>query len=125
MVQERPLFSRISLEVTHYQRMLTVDTFINLSFPTDRLDDIVPTYGFSRADLRVSGYDLSLYDLGGGDSIRDIWRKYYAEVTLENVTKKPPPKLMTFSFLRLMDSSLLLTPQTIIVLWRQGLSLPR
>ena len=85
MVQERPPFSRISLEVTHYQRMFT----FYLCFPptTDRLDDIVPTYGFSRADLRVSGYDLSLYDLGGGDSIRDIWRKYYAEVTLLNTTK--------------------------------------
>ena len=98
-----------------------------LCFPptTDRLDDIVPTYGFSRADLRVSGYDLSLYDLGGGDSIRDIWRKYYAEVyfTQHNTGKKQCSFFIIF--FRLMDSSLLLTPQTIIVLWRQGLSLPR
>ena len=73
-----------------------------LCFPptTDRLDDIVPTYGFSRADLRVSGYDLSLYDLGGDDSIRDIWRKYYAEVTL--LHKEDATKRLSFHFFRLV-----------------------
>ena len=49
----------------------------------DVYDDLlVPTIGFSRSSLKIKGYHLSLYDLGGGETIRDIWSKYYAEVVL-------------------------------------------
>ena len=47
----------------------------------DVYDDLlVPTIGFSRSSFKINKYHHSLYDLGGGETIRDIWSKYYAEV---------------------------------------------
>lgn len=39
-----------------------------------------PTMGFSRAELNVKKYKLTVYDLGGSQRIRDIWPTYFAEV---------------------------------------------
>ncbi len=40
---------------------------------------MVSTVGFSMVKLkRYRHYNVLIYDLGGGDKIRDIWRKYYA-----------------------------------------------
>ncbi|KAL3108557.1 hypothetical protein niasHT_015479 [Heterodera trifolii] len=38
------------------------------------------TVGFSRAELRVKKYRITVYDLGGSARIREIWPIYFAEV---------------------------------------------
>ncbi|XP_057306289.1 ADP-ribosylation factor-like protein 13B [Hydractinia symbiolongicarpus] len=43
-------------------------------------DGITPTIGFSNASLKVGKWDITLYDLGGGSSVRSVWEKYYADV---------------------------------------------
>ncbi|KAK6633446.1 hypothetical protein RUM44_004053 [Polyplax serrata] len=43
------------------------------------IDSVVPTVGFSVVTLRQKGCRVSLYDLGGGPQIRDIWHRYYAD----------------------------------------------
>jgi len=41
--------------------------------------DVAPTVGYSSVNFSFDGYDVTLYDLGGGPSIRGIWHNYYAE----------------------------------------------
>jgi ADP-ribosylation factor-like protein 13B len=41
---------------------------------------VTPTIGYSSVNFVFENYDITLYDLGGGQKIRDIWRNYYAEV---------------------------------------------
>lgn len=45
------------------------------------VDSVVPTVGFSVATLRKKTCRVSMYDLGGGPQIRDIWPRYYADVS--------------------------------------------
>ncbi|XP_035269649.1 ADP-ribosylation factor-like protein 13B isoform X2 [Anguilla anguilla] len=40
---------------------------------------VLPTVGFSPVDLKKGQVDLSIFDLGGTESIRDIWRHYFSE----------------------------------------------
>ncbi|XP_069745552.1 ADP-ribosylation factor-like protein 13B isoform X2 [Narcine bancroftii] len=42
-------------------------------------EDVAPTVGFSRIDLKQETFEVTIYDLGGGKKIRDIWKNYYAE----------------------------------------------
>ncbi|XP_061086443.1 ADP-ribosylation factor-like protein 13B, partial [Conger conger] len=42
-------------------------------------EDVSPTVGFSAVDLKQGQYDVSMFDLGGGEGIRDIWKHYFAE----------------------------------------------
>ena len=49
------------------------------------IDSVVPTIGFSVITLRQKGCKVSLYDLGGGRQIRDIWHRYYADVSPKNL----------------------------------------
>ncbi|KAG9349919.1 hypothetical protein JZ751_026272, partial [Albula glossodonta] len=35
--------------------------------------------GFSAVDLKQGQYDVSIFDLGGAQRIRDIWKHYYSE----------------------------------------------
>ncbi|XP_071994621.1 ADP-ribosylation factor-like protein 13B isoform X2 [Engystomops pustulosus] len=41
--------------------------------------DVAPTVGFSKADIRQGKFDITMFDLGGGKQIRGIWKNYYAE----------------------------------------------
>uniref|UniRef100_A0A8C4WTI3 ADP-ribosylation factor-like 13b n=1 Tax=Eptatretus burgeri TaxID=7764 RepID=A0A8C4WTI3_EPTBU len=41
--------------------------------------DIAPTVGFSRADLHIDRFDVTMFDLGGSPNIRAIWQNYYAD----------------------------------------------
>ncbi|XP_073524280.1 ADP-ribosylation factor-like protein 13B isoform X2 [Phyllobates terribilis] len=41
--------------------------------------DVAPTVGFSKADIRQGRFDITMFDLGGGKQIRGIWKNYYAE----------------------------------------------
>ncbi|XP_078415915.1 ADP-ribosylation factor-like protein 13B isoform X1 [Cetorhinus maximus] len=45
----------------------------------ESLEDIAPTVGFSRIDLKQDKFEVTIFDLGGGKRIRDIWKNYYAE----------------------------------------------
>jgi len=42
--------------------------------------DVTPTVGYSSVNFFFDGYDVTMYDLGGGSNIRGIWHNYYAEV---------------------------------------------
>ncbi|XP_068104915.1 ADP-ribosylation factor-like protein 13B [Hyperolius riggenbachi] len=41
--------------------------------------DVAPTVGFSKADIKQGKFDITIFDLGGGKQIRGIWKNYYAE----------------------------------------------
>ncbi|NXI60648.1 AR13B protein, partial [Chloroceryle aenea] len=41
--------------------------------------DVAPTVGFSKIDLKQGRFEVTIFDLGGGKRIRNIWRNYYAE----------------------------------------------
>ena len=51
-----------------------------MSAPTDTLDSVAPTIGCSPEDFTFNGHHITLFDLGGGKKIRDIWKNYLAEV---------------------------------------------
>ncbi|CAI9534993.1 unnamed protein product [Staurois parvus] len=42
-------------------------------------EDVAPTVGFSKADIKQGRFDITIFDLGGGKQIRGIWKNYYAE----------------------------------------------
>ncbi|XP_063812363.1 ADP-ribosylation factor-like protein 13B isoform X2 [Pseudophryne corroboree] len=42
-------------------------------------EDVAPTVGFSKANIRQGRFDITMFDLGGGKQIRGIWKNYYAE----------------------------------------------
>ncbi|XP_014244409.1 ADP-ribosylation factor-like protein 13B isoform X2 [Cimex lectularius] len=46
----------------------------------DFVDSTVPTVGFSVVKLPTRGYDVFIYDLGGGPQIRAIWNSYFHDV---------------------------------------------
>ena len=46
----------------------------------DSLDTVAPTVGFSTVDFAFEKNDITLFDLGGGKRIRDIWKNYFSEV---------------------------------------------
>lgn len=42
--------------------------------------DTTPTFGFNSSTLTEGKYKIQVFDLGGGKSIRSVWKKYLAEV---------------------------------------------
>ncbi|XP_017375215.1 ADP-ribosylation factor-like protein 13B isoform X1 [Cebus imitator] len=42
-------------------------------------EDIGPTVGFSKINLRQGKFEVTIFDLGGGKRIRGIWKNYFAE----------------------------------------------
>ncbi|XP_030299917.1 ADP-ribosylation factor-like protein 13B isoform X2 [Calypte anna] len=42
-------------------------------------EDVAPTVGFSKINLKQGRFEVTIFDLGGGKRIRNIWRNYYAE----------------------------------------------
>ncbi|XP_045241261.1 ADP-ribosylation factor-like protein 13B isoform X3 [Macaca fascicularis] len=42
-------------------------------------EDVAPTVGFSKINLRQGKFEVTIFDLGGGIRIRGIWKNYYAE----------------------------------------------
>ena len=53
--------------------------FFFISFETEYPEDVAPTVGFSKIDLRQGKFEVTIFDLGGGKRIRGIWKNYYAE----------------------------------------------
>lgn len=47
---------------------------------SESLDTVAPTVGFSSVDFKFEKHAITLFDLGGGKRIRDIWTNYFAEV---------------------------------------------
>uniref|UniRef100_H2ZKP5 ADP-ribosylation factor-like protein 13B n=1 Tax=Ciona savignyi TaxID=51511 RepID=H2ZKP5_CIOSA len=41
--------------------------------------DVAPTVGYSEATTKFGNYDLRIMDVGGGRSIRGVWKHYMAE----------------------------------------------
>lgn len=39
----------------------------------------MPTIGFSNIEMKqINKFSVEVYDLGGGEKIRDIWKNYFA-----------------------------------------------
>uniref|UniRef100_A0A665TBN0 ADP-ribosylation factor-like 13b n=1 Tax=Echeneis naucrates TaxID=173247 RepID=A0A665TBN0_ECHNA len=45
----------------------------------DNPNDVAPTVGFSKVDLKQGKFEVTIFDLGGGKRIRGIWKNYYSE----------------------------------------------
>lgn len=45
------------------------------------IDSVLKTVGFSLVEMKYHGFKITIYDLGGSSSIRDIWNKYYMDVS--------------------------------------------
>ncbi|XP_068612334.1 ADP-ribosylation factor-like protein 13B isoform X2 [Brachionichthys hirsutus] len=45
----------------------------------DNPQDVAPTVGFSKIDLKQGKFEVTIFDLGGGKKIRGIWKNYYSE----------------------------------------------
>ncbi|RVE75536.1 hypothetical protein OJAV_G00017630 [Oryzias javanicus] len=45
----------------------------------DNPQDVAPTVGFSKVDLKQGKFEVTIFDLGGGKRIRSIWKNYYSE----------------------------------------------
>uniref|UniRef100_A0AAQ4PK80 ADP-ribosylation factor-like 13b n=1 Tax=Gasterosteus aculeatus aculeatus TaxID=481459 RepID=A0AAQ4PK80_GASAC len=45
----------------------------------DNPQDVAPTVGFSKVDLKQGKFEVTIFDLGGGKRIRGIWKNYYSE----------------------------------------------
>lgn len=45
----------------------------------DNPEDVAPTVGFSKVDLKQGKFEVTIFDLGGGKRIRGIWKNYYSE----------------------------------------------
>ncbi|KAM9821055.1 ADP-ribosylation factor-like protein 13B [Neosynchiropus ocellatus] len=45
----------------------------------DDPQDVAPTVGFSKVDLKQGKFEVTIFDLGGGKRIRGIWKNYYSE----------------------------------------------
>ncbi|MBN3292904.1 AR13B protein, partial [Polypterus senegalus] len=42
-------------------------------------EDVAPTVGFSKIELKQGKFEVTIFDLGGGKRIRGIWKNYYSE----------------------------------------------
>ncbi|XP_036398083.1 ADP-ribosylation factor-like protein 13B [Megalops cyprinoides] len=42
-------------------------------------EDVTPTVGFSAVDVTQGEFAVSIFDLGGAQRIRDIWKHYFSE----------------------------------------------
>jgi len=48
--------------------------------------DVMPTIGFAAYEMQQKSCNVSLYDVGGGARIRDIWKQYYSDVSKSKTT---------------------------------------
>lgn len=57
---------------------VTVNTciYVFLCFVEDP-QDVTPTVGFTRIEMKQDKFQVTIFDLGGGKRIRDIWKNYY------------------------------------------------
>lgn len=39
--------------------------------------DVTPTVGFTKIEMKQDKFQVTIFDLGGGKRIRDIWKNYY------------------------------------------------
>uniref|UniRef100_A0A8C9U454 ADP-ribosylation factor-like 13b n=2 Tax=Scleropages formosus TaxID=113540 RepID=A0A8C9U454_SCLFO len=46
---------------------------------TENPEDVAPTVGFSKVDLKQGKFEVTIFDLGGCKTIRGIWKNYYSE----------------------------------------------
>ena len=53
---------------------------MSVVYITERSGDTVPTVGFTSEQVLIGDSLITLYDVGGGARIRDIWRNYFADV---------------------------------------------
>ena len=53
--------------------------FICFSF-LESLETVAPTIGFSTVEFLFEKHDITMFDLGGGKRIRDIWKNYLSEI---------------------------------------------
>jgi ADP-ribosylation factor-like protein 13B len=44
--------------------------------------NVTPTIGFNRENIKHGRYDITYFDLGGNEKFRGIWTRYFAAVLL-------------------------------------------
>ena len=49
-------------------------------FQLESMEDLMPTVGFDSKKVTMFGQSITMFDLGGGQKIRGIWKNYFAEV---------------------------------------------
>ena len=57
--------------------IIDIQQFDAISAPVDAT---VPTIGFKCETLSMDGHTVTIYDLGGGERIRNIWRNYFPDI---------------------------------------------
>lgn len=56
-------------------------SILNILGYLDSTEGLTPTIGFANSNLEIGNYEVTLYDLGGGPRVRNIWKNYYPEVS--------------------------------------------
>lgn len=59
--------------------LLDAQAYMLHFLPPDNPQDVAPTVGFSKVDLKQGKFEVTIFDLGGGKRIRSIWKNYYSE----------------------------------------------
>jgi len=60
--------------------VVVVVVVMTMMFHLDPPNEVVPTIGFTNIQFNFKKRQISMYDLGGGPRIRDIWKNYFGEV---------------------------------------------
>lgn len=64
---------------------------------SESLDTVAPTIGFTSLNFNFDDYMITMFDLGGGKKIRDIWKNYFAEVICsKNHPKEPNMQILCY-----------------------------
>ncbi|MBN3326097.1 AR13B protein, partial [Atractosteus spatula] len=61
------------------KRLLEVKKVLVSNVFAENPEDVAPTVGFSKIDLKQGKFEVTIFDLGGGKRIRGIWKNYYSE----------------------------------------------
>lgn len=59
--------------------MFHAQLFAHCLFLSENPQDVAPTVGFSKVDMKQGKFEVTIFDLGGGKRIRGIWKNYYSE----------------------------------------------
>jgi len=53
--------------------------FVSFCLVSADTKGVTPTVGFTPINFLFDGYDVTMFDLGGGSTFRRVWHNYYAE----------------------------------------------
>lgn len=74
------MFLHVFHEIMACLYFVTVNIFETPAFVlvfVEDPQDVTPTVGFTRIEMKQDKFQVTIFDLGGGRRIRDIWKNYY------------------------------------------------